>query len=231
MIAYFIDKIPYLFKIDKQERFIPTVYFLWKFPNILPKFYTHKEVFNKYLLNGADLMLPGLIIPNNNNETINLYTFKHINKNELYSLCLNGNDAPIAIGLTCLSGEDMYMSGMRGKCLNILHLYQDNLWSMGDRSLTVPNIPTIVTAAAAATTTQSEITTTTTELAAISQLIEPIEKLELLENNNNNDEQTKQIDHEQILTDCFIAAVKFKSKDFKLPIIVSTFMKTMQSCW
>ena len=81
LIAYFIDKIPYLFKIDKQERFIPTVYFLWKFPNILPKFYTHKEVFNKYLLNGADLMLPGLIIPNNNNETINLYTFKHINKN------------------------------------------------------------------------------------------------------------------------------------------------------
>ena len=199
----------------------------------MPKFYTHKEVFNKYLLNGADLMLPGLIIANNN-ETINLYTFKHVNKNELYSLCLNGNDAPIAIGLTCLSGEDMYMSGMRGKCLSILHLYQDNLWSMGDRSLTVPTIPTIVTTAS--TTTQSEITTTltTTESAAISQLIEPIEKLELLENsnnNNNNDEQTKQIDHEQILTDCFLAAVKFKSKDFKLPIIVSTFMKTMQSCW
>ena len=69
-------------------------------------------------------MLPGLIIPNNNNnETINLYTFKHINKNELYSLCLNGNDAPIAIGITWLSGEDMYMSGMRDKCLNILHLH------------------------------------------------------------------------------------------------------------
>ena len=132
----------------------------------MPKFYTHKEVFNKYLLNGADLMLPGLIIANNN-ETINLYTFKHVNKNELYSLCLNGNDAPIAIGLTCLSGEDMYMSGMRGKCLSILHLYQDNLWSMGDRSLTVPNIPTIV----AATTTQSVNSKATFQITSLSSIL------------------------------------------------------------
>ena len=53
----------------------------------MPKFYTQKELLNKYLLKGADLMLPGLIIANNN-KTINLYTFKHVNKNELYSLCL-----------------------------------------------------------------------------------------------------------------------------------------------
>lgn len=28
----------------------------------------------------------------------------------------------------------MYMSGMRDKCLNILHLYQDNLWSINEIS-------------------------------------------------------------------------------------------------
>ena len=46
----------------------------------------------------------------------------------------SGNDAPIAIGITWLSGEDMYMSGMRDKCLNILHLHQDNLWSINEIS-------------------------------------------------------------------------------------------------
>jgi hypothetical protein len=48
---------------------------------------------------------------------------------------------PIAVGKSLLSGEDMYMSGMRGKCMIILHMHNDNLWSMGDRSLPVPNIP------------------------------------------------------------------------------------------
>jgi hypothetical protein len=61
--VYIIDKIPYFFKIDKSggsgasntnnnNQLLPIVYFLWKFPNILTKFYTHKEVFSK-LLNGA----------------------------------------------------------------------------------------------------------------------------------------------------------------------------------
>ena len=84
-------------------------------------------------------MLPGLIVT----QPINLYTFKHIKKNDLIALCLNGNDAPIGIGRAHLSGEDMYMSGMRGKCLIMLQIFQDNLWSLGDRSISVPEIPTV----------------------------------------------------------------------------------------
>ena len=33
-------------------------------------------------------MLPGLITEND----VNLYTFKHINKNDLISLCIKGNE-------------------------------------------------------------------------------------------------------------------------------------------
>ena len=56
LVVYFIDKIPYFFKVEKSTEFIPTVYFLWKFPSILPKFYTHKQVFTK-LLNGAGSLI------------------------------------------------------------------------------------------------------------------------------------------------------------------------------
>ncbi|RNA45026.1 eukaryotic translation initiation factor 2D [Brachionus plicatilis] len=52
MVVYFVDKVPYFFKFDKDDQLLPSVYFLWKFPNILPKFYTHREVFGK-LVNGA----------------------------------------------------------------------------------------------------------------------------------------------------------------------------------
>jgi predicted ribosome-associated RNA-binding protein Tma20 len=110
LIVYFSDKIPYFFKAEKDDQLIPTgisysennkfrylihlfafykikVYFLWKFPNILSKFYTHKEVFSR-LAKGADLMMPGLIV----NQPVNLYTFKHIKKNDLVSICLDGNE-------------------------------------------------------------------------------------------------------------------------------------------
>lgn len=62
------------------------MYFLWKFPDILPKFYTHHSVFNK-LANGADLMLPGVIV----DGEINLYTFKNIKKDDLCCICLSDN--------------------------------------------------------------------------------------------------------------------------------------------
>jgi hypothetical protein len=48
--------------------------------------------------------------------------------------------APIAIGKSFKSGDDMYMSAMKGKCLNILNIYKDNLWALGDKSLEVPLI-------------------------------------------------------------------------------------------
>ena len=46
-----------------------------------------------------------------------------------------------------------------------------------------------------------------------------------------NDETETAIDHEKVLEDSFLCAIKFKQKEFKLPVIVSTFMKIMQTCW
>lgn len=61
--------------------------------------------------------------------------------------------APIAVGKAHLSGEDMYMSAMKGKCLHILHIYTDSLWSQGDQSIQVPLIPS----QAKESTEQSEV--------------------------------------------------------------------------
>jgi len=36
--------------------------------------------------------------------------------------------APVAVGKTAMSSEDMYGCAMKGKGINILHTYRDQLW-------------------------------------------------------------------------------------------------------
>ena len=136
-IVYSTNKIPWFFVVEeprsKTERILPTVYFLWKCPDLLPlKFHTPKPVFNK-LLNGADLMLPGVILPPGD---VTLQTFRHVRRDALCSICLEDNRYPIGLGQTTMDGEDMYMSGMKGRGVALIHLYQDALWNFGPRTET-----------------------------------------------------------------------------------------------
>ncbi|XP_042782168.1 uncharacterized protein LOC122212373 [Panthera leo] len=51
---------PILFEVEKN--LYPTVYALWSYPDLLPAFTTWPPVLEK-LMGGADLMLPGLVVP------------------------------------------------------------------------------------------------------------------------------------------------------------------------
>lgn len=135
IIVYSTNKTPWFFLLDDQttktERILPTVYLLWQCPDLLPiKFHTPKQVFNK-LLNGADLMLPGIILPPG---CVTLQTFRHIKRDDLCAICLEDNRYPVGMGQTTMDGEDMYMSGMKGRGVVLLHIYQDTLWNSGPRS-------------------------------------------------------------------------------------------------
>ncbi len=55
-----VNDIPMFFDKDDRENYYPTILFLWKFPHAIRNFVIHSPV-SDYLLNGADLMLPGLI--------------------------------------------------------------------------------------------------------------------------------------------------------------------------
>ena len=127
------------------------------------------------------------------------------------------------------------MSGMKGRGLKILHIYQDNLWALGDRTIPVPNIPIQETT----TEIKTEKLETKNEENVLDQVEEKLEETKI-DNEKIQESETQQenelkeenvLDHEKILTDSFLCAIKFKSKEFKLPVIVSTFMKTLQSCW
>ena len=65
------------------------------------------------IANGADLMLPGVII--NDEKGIKAYCDGALVKGDQVAVNLQSNKAPIAVGTAWLSSEDMYMAA---RCVN-----------------------------------------------------------------------------------------------------------------
>ncbi|KAM6165265.1 eukaryotic translation initiation factor 2D isoform 2-T2 [Erethizon dorsatum] len=114
---------PILFALEKN--LYPTVYTLWSYPDLLPTFTTWPLVLEK-LVGGADLMLPGLVVPPAG--------LPQVQKGDLCAIALVGNRAPIAIGVAALSTAEMLAAGLKGRGFLVLHTYQDHLWRSGDKS-------------------------------------------------------------------------------------------------
>ncbi|XP_045392549.1 eukaryotic translation initiation factor 2D isoform X3 [Lemur catta] len=114
---------PILFELEKN--LYPTVYTLWSYPDLLPTFTTWPLVLEK-LVGGADLMLPGLVVPPAG--------LPQVQKGDLCAIALVGNRAPVAIGVAAMSTAEMLTSGLKGRGFSVLHTYQDHLWRSGDKS-------------------------------------------------------------------------------------------------
>ncbi|XP_017915582.1 PREDICTED: eukaryotic translation initiation factor 2D isoform X1 [Capra hircus] len=114
---------PILFELEKN--LYPTVYTLWSYPDLLPTFTTWPLVLEK-LVGGADLMLPGLVVPPAG--------LPQVQKGDLCAVALVGNRAPVAVGVAAMSTAEMLASGLKGRGFCVLHSYQDHLWRSGDKS-------------------------------------------------------------------------------------------------
>ncbi|XP_052774295.1 eukaryotic translation initiation factor 2D-like [Mya arenaria] len=126
---YSVNKQPYFFEIDKQKVLFPTVYLLWRFPDLAERFTTWPPVF-KRMVDGADLMLPGIVL----RQQVTPSTFRHVQKGQVCSVNIVGNRCPVVVGQTLMSGSDFFDSGMKGKGIHPVHMLGDELWSFGDKS-------------------------------------------------------------------------------------------------
>ncbi|XP_010588569.1 eukaryotic translation initiation factor 2D isoform X4 [Loxodonta africana] len=115
----------YAHKGDAVTVYVSGVYTLWSYPDLLPTFTTWPPVLEK-LVGGADLMLPGLVVPPAG--------LPQVQKGDLCAIALVGNRAPIAIGVAAMSTAEMLTSGLKGRGFLVLHTYQDHLWKSGDKS-------------------------------------------------------------------------------------------------
>ncbi|KAL1775408.1 eukaryotic translation initiation factor 2D isoform X1 [Sigmodon hispidus] len=124
---------PILFELEKN--LYPTVYTLWSYPDLLPAFTTWPLVHEK-LIGGADLMLPGVVVPPTG--------LPQVQQGDLCAIALVGNRAPIAVGVAAMSTAQMLASGLKGKGFSVLHTYQDHLWKSGDKSSPPAIAPLVV---------------------------------------------------------------------------------------
>ena len=111
----------------------PTLFTLWRLPHMMPELVTHGPV-SKFLLPkersaGADMMMPGVIVPD---EGLGEWEL-----GEKRLIRVQGNPMPLAVGRMLVSSADVSKDGMKGKGMAVLHVYRDALWVHGGRK--VPN--------------------------------------------------------------------------------------------
>uniref|UniRef100_A0A7N0U9Q7 Ligatin n=1 Tax=Kalanchoe fedtschenkoi TaxID=63787 RepID=A0A7N0U9Q7_KALFE len=113
--------LPMIFDVDgRGTEIYPTVFALWKVPELLPAFTLKGGEVSHYIIGGADLMFPGICVPEEG-----LPTFV---AGEPWAVKVPGNPAPIAVGTTTMSSDEALKAGLRGKALRITHYYGDALW-------------------------------------------------------------------------------------------------------
>ncbi|KAI8318861.1 hypothetical protein GQ54DRAFT_293732 [Martensiomyces pterosporus] len=104
----------------------PTVYTLWDFPSMLPILWTWQPVVKK-LIGGADLMVPGLIVPKGG--------LPALKRGALVAICCPGSVAAQAVGVLAIDTKDIRsVAGAKGKAVLIMHTYKDHLWEAGSKS-------------------------------------------------------------------------------------------------
>ncbi|KAM5538825.1 hypothetical protein V8D89_007547 [Ganoderma adspersum] len=120
------DGDPLWFTIGKgSEDLIPTVYTLWKRPDLLPFLSTPAPVVPK-LIGGADLMIPGVI-----QHSTTLSPDQLVSVTQYHAGAIG---PPLAVGRMAVSSDTLRSSeerDVKGKAVYILHAWKDALWEMG----------------------------------------------------------------------------------------------------
>uniref|UniRef100_A0A674BQ73 Eukaryotic translation initiation factor 2D n=1 Tax=Salmo trutta TaxID=8032 RepID=A0A674BQ73_SALTR len=216
---YMLHKNPVFFELEKC--LYPTVYTLWHYPHVLPTFTTWPPVLQK-LAGGADLMLPGVVVP--------LSGLPEVKKGDCCAVKVVSNRAPMAVGTATMSSAEMRSLGMKGRGVSVLHTYMDSLWAFGDKS-GPPSIPDVDTEGVEAMYGEEEEDDEATEGGEE----EPCP-------NSDGDKATdapcpgiqdpvltEQMD--ALLLQCFLQALKSKVKKSELPLLTSSFLRIhMFSC-
>ncbi|XP_023649324.2 eukaryotic translation initiation factor 2D isoform X2 [Paramormyrops kingsleyae] len=234
---YVLHRNPIFFELEKY--IYPTVYTLWRYPDILPAFMTWPAVLQK-LAGGADLMLPGVVVPPEG--------LPDVNQGDRCAVTVVKNRAPVAVGTAAVSTSEMLGLAMKGRGVSILHAYMDSLWAFGDKT----GPPTILPLhnmefAEEECTSGGEIE----EEASASQDGDPetdppsdgLKELSLSQEESEGgqeqvdeeehleDNRTPQEQMDALLVRCFLHALKSKVKKSELPLLTSTFLRNhMFSC-
>lgn len=232
--AHVVGKKPIVFHI--RDKLYPTVYLLWILPSkLIPYFTTWDELISKFN-NGADLMLPGIIVK----EEMGLRAYGRLNKGVTVAVNTSKNSAAVAVGLTALSSEDMYMAGRRGKGIEILHCIGDFLWLAGTKDSPPDMGPPGSQSNSSDDTKESppqDATATAEEQQSNEQSELQVPLPDATDSNGGAtsnlegseeaiaDQRSPQEIMDELLNYCFFKALKTSAKKIELPVLTSNFYR------
>jgi len=232
--VYRIRENPMLFEV--QDKIFPTVYLLWENPKLVSRVKTFHHVI-KILIGGADLMLPGLVVTENED-----YYTKPFTESQVVSVTTTDSSWPVAVGFSLVNSSVLTIGHEnKGKGVIISHVFGDHLWQMGKK--TSPPKGALV-AEDAMTNLENKIEDTSiaeqkTEESTLPTMRE--EELDIEEATQEkiltHDEKQKLLMEEKVVMDdllqqCFLTALKTKLKDKDLPSLTSNFYRNsvLPSC-
>ncbi|KAL1491210.1 hypothetical protein ABEB36_011843 [Hypothenemus hampei] len=206
--VYLLQKQPILFTI--KDSIYPTVFLLWKFPELLQSFTVHPQVMN-FISSGADLMLPGVVTPP---APLNKYG-NGIQEGDPVYVNTSDNKAAVAVGVAHQSSFDMERSNGRGKCVVIHHYYGDYLCTLDGGSWTAPNLgpPEWLI--------KSDVYEE--EFPALGES-ETKQEESAAQQENDNVSEDEELDMDELLMHTFLASIKY-SKSLILPVLISNFFR------
>ena len=219
-MLYVAGEKPPSFFDDGFGNLYPTLFTLWKIPNMMEELMTHGPV-SKFLLPrdrsaGADMMLPGVIVPEGGLGAV------HVGQKRC--MRVEGNDMPFAVGKMLVSDADIAAKGMKGKGMAVLHVYNDSLWAYGGRR--VPNDGFGADEIKPATTDErpsGQAEPIDLEEAEAEEEEEDEADAEGGERASGQAEPLLEMPPDELIEYCFFAALKSSCTDEELPITADRF--------
>jgi translation initiation factor 2D len=123
------DLPPVFFDPEGRGEIYPTLHTLWLYPDMMAELTVHDGV-SKFVLKGADLMLPGVIEPANG-----VAGFGSVTKGQKRCVKTQENPYPIAVGKMLVNQTQL--EKMKGKGLEPMHIFKDALWEFSGKG--IPN--------------------------------------------------------------------------------------------
>lgn len=100
--------------------FIPTIRFLHKYPDILPKYRVDRGAI-RFVLSGANIMAPGLTSAGG--------AMDDVPADSVIAIMAEGKEHALAIGITTMSTEEIRATN-KGIAVENTHYLKDGLWTL-----------------------------------------------------------------------------------------------------
>lgn len=172
----------------------------------------------KSLANGANLMEPGVIRSGND-----LKSYGNFKRDQIVAVNLTSNASAVAVGSLERDSMDMYMSGGRGICVKVIHVFGDKLW--GIEPQVIKQIPVSQAVVKAPNLKNDD------DFPALGA--EPVKKPESKETESQPNAQVEAVEDtpkspDELLKNSFMRSLKNNKKELltKLPLIVAIFYPT-----